>query len=84
VLVPAVEPVDLTVLLDELEAANTGAVIPDEGAEPVSPRNLDGPLAILQIQKGQGVLKLPISMRRPEDHAGNELFRGNEPMIPRG
>jgi hypothetical protein len=72
VLAPAIEPVDLLALLAELEAAEAGAAIPDEGAEPVAPRNPDGPLAFLQIRKGQGVLKLPISMRRPEDHAGDE------------
>jgi hypothetical protein len=62
VLVPAVEPVDLTALLDELETAEAGAVIPYEGAEPVPPRKPDGPTVFLQIQKGQGVLKMPVSL----------------------
>jgi hypothetical protein len=73
VLVPAVEPVDLFALLDELEAAEAGAVIPDEGAEAVPPRKPNGPTGFLQIQKGQGLLKIPLSMGKPtEDHAGDE------------
>jgi hypothetical protein len=60
VLVAAIEPVDLPSLLDELEAAEAGAVIPDEGAEPVPPRKSNAPTVFLQIQKGQGVLKIPL------------------------
>jgi len=53
--------VDLTALLDELEAVEAGAVIPDEEAEPVPPRRSDAPTVFLQIQEGHAVLK---------DHAG--------------
>jgi hypothetical protein len=73
VLVPAVEPVVLPALLAELEAAEAGAVIRDEGTEPVPPRKPYGPTVFLKIQKGQGVLKVPLSMGEPvEDHAGDE------------
>ena len=72
VLVPAVEPVDLTALLDELEAAEGGVVIPDERAEQVAPRYPDGPAVFLQIQKGRGVLNVPLSMEPAKDHAGAE------------
>jgi hypothetical protein len=67
VLAAAVEPVDLPALLDELGAAEAGAVSPDEGAEPVAPRNPDGPMSFLQIQKGRGVLRIPLSIGEPPD-----------------
>jgi hypothetical protein len=72
VLAPAVEPVDLPALLDELEAAEAGTVILDEGAEPVAPRYSNGAAVFLQIQKGRGVLKVPLSMEPARDHAGAE------------
>ncbi len=73
VLFPAVKTVDLPSLLDELEAAEAGAVISDEGAEPVAPHNPDGPTIFLQIQKGRGVLKMPLSTGEPaEDRASDE------------
>jgi hypothetical protein len=73
VLVPAVEPVDLTALLAKLQAAEAGAAIPDEGAEPVAPRKFGGLTVFLQIQKGQGVLKMPLSIgESPEDHGGEQ------------
>jgi len=73
VLVPPVEPVDLAALLAELEAAEGGAAIPDEGPEPVAPRKCDTPTVFLQIQKGEGVLKIPLSLGEPaKQGAGNE------------
>jgi hypothetical protein len=62
VLVPAIEPVSLTALLTELESAEAGAVISDERTEPVQPRRIQAPTVFLQIQKGKGVLKLPLSV----------------------
>jgi len=66
ILVPAVEPVDLPALLAELEAVEAGAVIPDEGAEPVAPRN---PAAqpVLTIQKGQGTLSMPLTVNSADE-----------------
>jgi hypothetical protein len=73
VLVPAVMPVELPTLLAELEAVEAGAVIPDEGDEPVPPRNPEGPAVFLQLQKGQGLLRMQLSTGElPEHHAGDE------------
>jgi hypothetical protein len=72
VLVPAVESVDLPSLLAELEAAEAGAVIPDEGTKPVPPRKPDGPTVCLEIQKGQAVLKIPLSIGElAQEHPGD-------------
>lgn len=62
VLVPPVEPVPLTQLLAELEAAEAGAAIPDDQTEPVQPRRVAAPTVFLQLQKGQGVLKVPLAI----------------------
>jgi hypothetical protein len=48
-------------------------VIPDEGTEPVAPRKSNAPAVFLQIQKGSGVLKMPLSMgETAENQAGEE------------
>lgn len=81
IVVPAVEPASLTTLLAELEVAEAGAVIPDEGTERVQPCRFEAPGVFLQLQKGQGVLKLPLSLENHEEnHADAE---GNGPEDPR-
>jgi hypothetical protein len=44
-----------------LEAAEAGAVIPDQGTELVQPRDPFA-LPILIIQRGQGALSIPLSL----------------------
>ena len=66
IVLPAVGTVTLSALLAELRAADTGAVIPDEGTEVVPPRN---PSAhpVLTIQKGDGVLNLPLTIEQHDE-----------------
>ena len=61
VILPAVEPLALSALIAELEAAEAGAVIPDQGLETAQPRTNTSPTAFLRIQKGHGMLRIPFS-----------------------